>query len=316
MYLLGIDGGGTRTRAALVRRDGSVLAIGTAGGSNYQSVGIERARMAIDEAVADAFEQSGTSRSTCDAAFLGMAGVVTATDRSTIIDIVAGLGLAQRISVDHDIRIALAGGLSGREGIAVIAGTGSSCYGRRADGREHRAGGWGALLDDAGGGYWLGVEALRAAVRAHDGRGEPTALLSSLTQALHLGEMDDLLRLTGISGLTKEEIASLSPLVLRHAFDGDDVAGAIVQEGANELSAMVLAVKERLWSDSSWPPVIGVGGLLDNRRYRRMIEPELLEPQLPSVLGAALLAMEESGITIEEPIIHSMTTYVTRTPDE
>lgn len=312
MLFLGIDGGGTTTRAAIVQGDGRLVGSGKSSGSNYQSVGLERARMAIDEAVGDAFEQGKLTREVCEAVFLGMAGVATAIDRAAIIDIVAGLGLAIRIDVDHDIRIALAGGLTGREGIALIAGTGSSCYGRRVDGTDHRAGGWGALLDDVGGGYWIGIEGLRAAVRAHDGRGTATALQLALPHALGAAEMDDLLRLTGVGGSDRETIASLAPLVLHHAFDGDSVAFMIAERGAVELSAMIRAVSERLWNNAPSPPVIGTGGLLADRRYRRMITPRLLQPHLPPVLGAAILAMEGAGLAVDDHVIQAMIDSITR----
>lgn len=290
--------------------------MGTGQGSNYQSVGIERARMAIDEAVADAFEASGLARSTCDAAFLGMAGVVTESDRNTIVDMVAGLGLARRIEVDHDIRIALAGGLAGHEGIALIAGTGSSCYGRRVDGQDHRAGGWGGLLDDVGGGYWLGLQGLRAIVRAHDGRGRSTTLHDALLQALDVAEINDLLRRTGIDGLSKGEIAALAPLILQHAHSGDAIAIDVVDQGAAELSAMIAAVKRTLWGESSWPSVVGVGGLLQNARYRTMIDPVPQRPLLAPVVGAALLAFAVCGIEINERIIQNMIQTTPPNPHE
>lgn len=307
MLFLGIDGGGTATRAAIATREGHVVALGIGRGSNYQSVGVQQARESIDEAVADAFEQAARARRMCDAAFLGMAGVVSSTDRSTMLDIVAGLGLAGTITVDHDIRTALAGGLAGKEGIALIAGTGSSCYGRRDDGRDHRAGGWGALLDDAGGGYWIGLEGLKGIVRSVDGRGQQSSLLPLLSDALRLASLDDLLRRSGIQGLDKETVAALAPIVMEAAREGDELARVIMRNGARELSLMIAAVHWRLWKEGeSTPRVVGVGGLLENQAYRDMVEPHPLRPILPPVLGALLLAMESVGARFDEDVVATM----------
>jgi N-acetylglucosamine kinase-like BadF-type ATPase len=108
-----------------------------------------------------------------------MAGVVSPTDRAIMANIAQSLTLApaDRVGVDHDCRIALAGGLSGRPGMVQIAGTGSSTFGVNASGESWRAGGWGQLISDEGSGYWLGVQAMQTAVRAFDGRLPPTLLL-------------------------------------------------------------------------------------------------------------------------------------------
>jgi N-acetylglucosamine kinase-like BadF-type ATPase len=110
----------------------------------------------------------------CDGVFFGMAGVVSTADQAIVHDIARSLGLGGAVQVDHDIRIALAGGLSGRPGIALIAGTGSSCFGINAAGERWQAGGWGHLISDEGSSYWFGWNAIRLAAGACDGRWETT----------------------------------------------------------------------------------------------------------------------------------------------
>ena len=109
-------------------------------------------------------------------------------DQAIIRGIVRDLSLAPDdfIGVDHDLRVALMGGLAGEAGIVLIAGTGSSCYGRDEQGRSWQAGGWGPVLDDPGSSYWLGRQAMIAAVRDHDGRGEPRRLRARVMDALGL----------------------------------------------------------------------------------------------------------------------------------
>ena len=306
--VVGIDGGGTNTRAVLVTEMGEVLGIGSAGPSNYDDVGIETARQNIAAALDAAWRASGRPARSCDAGFIGLGGVVSETDRATIRRIACEVNLAlpARTGVDHDIRISLAGSLAGKEGITLIVGTGSACYGRRADGRAWRAGGWAHLLDDLGSGYYLGLQAMIAAVRAADARGAPTALTKSLLAALELHDIQDIMRRLYHDGLSRTEIAALAPLVIRIAAEGDCVAREIIARGVDELAFMVETVARKL---EFLPGRVLVGvtggvahsgptyeGPLYAAIRRRVPTAEIVEPKLAPVLGAALLALESLGV--------------------
>jgi N-acetylglucosamine kinase-like BadF-type ATPase len=299
---LGIDGGGTHTRAVLVDGKGNILGNGIAGPSNFQAVGIDATKRNIRHAVEKAWGETRRSSVPCAAAFLGVAGVASEKDRERVATIARELDLAMKIDVDHDIRTALAGGLEGKPGIALIAGTGSSCYGRNADGKSWRAGGWGHLLDDVGSGYWLGVRGLMAITHAADGRGAATALTPQLVEILALHDMNDLLHLAGSDGLTRAEIAGLAPVVLDAARNGDNVAGEIVTQGAAELARMVAAVAHNLgWQKSTQVEMVMIGGLMENDYYAEKIRTAIVSqvphaviipPIFPPVIGAAILAKE------------------------
>ncbi len=293
--VLGIDGGGTTTRAAIASPDGRVLGTGEGGASNYQAIGMERAVAGIRTAVDHACAAAGASV-TPAAAFLAIAGVVSPTDRALLRRAVDGLELAPRVAVDHDLSAALAGGLGGEPGIVLIAGTGSSCYGRRSDGEDWRAGGWGHLLDDDGGGYRIGLDALRAAVRAVDGRGPDTELRSRAIRAIDVDDPDEILHAVH-NRLQRSDIAALAPLVFASAAENDAVASTIVERGARALAAMVRAVAERLAFEDV--RVVTSGGLFTNLDYRERVRREvarhvpgalLVRPQRPPVEGACLLA--------------------------
>jgi glucosamine kinase len=304
----GIDGGATRTRAVLVGADGTIAGFGTAGPSNYDNVGEAAASENIRDAVEGARRESGRSSTAVVSMFLGMAGVVSHTDRETVRKMVLAHRLAppEAITVDHDIRIALAGGLEGREGIVLIAGTGSSTYGRRSDGRNHRTG-WGFLLDDRGSGYSLGLQAMIATVMESDGRGAPTALGRLVRERFRFSEIDDILRIVYHDRVPVAEIAALAPDVIRSAMNGDAVAARILEGGAREMALMVATVADRLGFTGSAFPVTMTGGLVDHPgHYRDLIHAEIrtkvpdatiLSPSFPPVLGAALLALEAAGIT-------------------
>jgi N-acetylglucosamine kinase-like BadF-type ATPase len=209
--------------------------------------------------------------------------------------------------VDHDCRIALAGGLSGRPGIVLIMGTGSSCYGRNREGESWRAGGWGHLISDEGSGYWLGVKALQAAARAYDGRLQKTVLLDKVKSCLGLEEMDDLLRRLYVPGMSRSEIASLAPLVVEAGHSGDAQAQFLIQQGASALAECVFAVAMHLGMDSCPCEVTAVGGLLKageiiTKELKQAIADRLplckfREAEMVPVQGACLLAMQTRGLS-------------------
>jgi glucosamine kinase len=309
IVVLGVDGGGTRTRAAIVDGAGHFLAIGEGGPSNLHVSGRDAVRDAVATAVEAARSAAGIDSHSFDAAFLGHAGVVTPRDHSEIRAIARELALApdERVGVDHDLRIALAGTLAGASGIVLIAGTGSSCYGRNADGASWRAGGWGPLLDDPGSGYWIGVQGMATVGRGVDGRGPETILQRTLPVALHVADAGELLRLTGVDGLSRERIAALAPLVLDAANEGDEAARAIVARGVDELALMVYAVAQRLWKDRQTMLAM-TGGLTERPAFRSAIEsavahraPDVrpVPSRLPPVLGAAALALDALGLLDE-----------------
>ena len=144
---LGIDGGGTHTRAALLDSNGRLLGVGQSAAGNLHDVGEERLHAHVAEATRAAWSEAGEAPQEAAAAFFGMASVVTEVDRERVRRIGLELELAPdgRIEVDHDLRIALAAGLAGAPGIVVIAGTGSSCYGRSPAGETWMASGWGSF---------------------------------------------------------------------------------------------------------------------------------------------------------------------------
>jgi N-acetylglucosamine kinase-like BadF-type ATPase len=156
-YMLGVDGGGTRTRAVVIDEFANVQGLGYSGSSNYDDVGAQQAQWHLHAAIRQACAPiSGPGR--LSAAYLGIAGVVVNRDRLLVREMLQGLGLADdaSVTIDHDCGTALAGAIGEGPGVVVIAGTGSSCYGRNESGETWLCGGWGYLLDDLGSSYFLG----------------------------------------------------------------------------------------------------------------------------------------------------------------
>lgn len=310
-WLLGIDGGGTRTRALIVTPEGTILGRGDAGSSNYHAVGLAAAAGALagalQQALATAHVTDGPS-----GAFFGLAGVKTVADHQAVREILAGLPWPSRpaaLGLDHDLRIALAGGCAEGPGLVVVAGTGSAAYGR--DRAEHtaQAGGWGWVLDDLGSGYWIAVQGLRAVMEAVDGRGQATRLEPALLAELSAASAREAMLWAQSASTTRAQLASLASVVLATAED-DSVAAAILAEGARQLGRLVTAVLSRL----DFPPeehvsVVPAGGALSHPRYQAAFAAELARVSArcalvthpePPIVGAVLLAAEAAGQPLSE----------------
>ena len=305
-WFLGIDGGGTHTRALIVNAEGQVLGLGKAGSSNYHTVGITRAVQALSEAVAAARAERHLHGQAAGA-FLGLAGVRTAGDHLAFREPLAALGLVkqpERIGLDHDLRIALAGGCGDQPGIVVIAGTGSAAYGRDRQAVTAQAGGWGWLIDDQGGGTWFALQGLRAVMEAADGRGPRTRLEPAIFAELGVTSAREAMLWTLRPDTARSQLAALAPVILAAAEDGDKVAMALVIEGAHQLARMAAALDEPLDFGGGPIPVVPAGGLLSNPSYLEAFRSalaktghpfSLVAQPAPPIAGAAFLAAELAG---------------------
>ena len=305
--VLGIDGGATSTKAVLATTQGVILGYGQGGPAFTDDVSVDSTRKNIRTAAKQAWAAYGQEARHADAAFFGIAGIVTEADCAFIEEIATSVNLADPdfIDVDHDVRIALAGGLALQPGIVLIAGTGSSCYGSNAKGFACRVGGWGYLLDDVGSSYYLGVEAMRAIVRSADGRLGPTALMEPLMGALGIADIQEIITRLYFPRMRKLEIAGLAPLVLEIAQQGDEIAQHIVQEGLNGLAQLIEVAAQRLGFQPDQVLVTTTGGLAHSGEYYKQGLYEAIrahvpgvqiqEPVLSPVIGAALLAIQLLG---------------------
>ena len=306
--VLGIDGGGTSTRVLLLSADGRTCGVGRAGPSNPNQVGESGLRAAVALAAREAWKDAGVQPAPLAAAFAGMAGAHSFGLEATSGALRRALGdcLPDRFEVDHDLRVALAGALSGKPGICVIAGTGSAAYGRLPDGRTARSGGWGPLVDDVGGGYWLGVRAFRAAIEELDGRGEPTRLTPEVHHFFGSSSPAELRLRLQDPGLTRTRIAEFAPRVSTLAADDDTRAKRILQCGARELARLAASVAAHLGADQPLP-VVFTGGLASDALYRALFAAELATAGALSlqasehapVVGAAWLAFTLAGCPVD-----------------
>jgi N-acetylglucosamine kinase-like BadF-type ATPase len=255
-YYLGVDGGGSKTLAVVVDANGQERGRGLTGSSNYAILGLKQALASIYSAVEQAI-QAANCRLPLQGAWLGVSGLDREEDHAILLPHLSSL--AHNVHVSNDAELLLSA-LDGATGVALIAGTGSIALGRDAHNKTTRAGGWGYVMGDEGSGYEIGRQALQAAARAADGRGEPTILLDLILQHWHLEKADDMIAEV-YPDEDKGKIARLSTYVFQAARQGDASAQAIVDLATHELALAALTVGNGLDLSPALPLALG-GGLL------------------------------------------------------
>jgi N-acetylglucosamine kinase len=275
---LGVDGGQSSTTVLIGDESGRVLGAGEAGPCNHAGAEEGRARFesAVKEGLEAACARAGLDAATVrfESACLGMSG--GPEDKQAIL---AGTLRVGRLIVTTDAAIALSGATATGQGIATIAGTGSIAFGRNAEGRTARAGGWGYIFGDEGGGLDIARQALRAALRMEEGWGPPTSLRQSLLDSTGGRNANQVLHLFYTAEWSRSRVAALASLVDTAAAGGDAVASMILNRAAVELATLVAAVRPQLWKPGDPVDVAYIGGVFHSRtvleRFRTLVE---LEP--------------------------------------
>ncbi len=245
-FVLGLDGGGSKTLALVADTRQRELGRGTGGSANYQAVGADAALAALDEAIGAACAAAGLPSSALAAVCIGLAGVDRPEDRVWLLEWAGRRLPGVPLTIVNDAQLVLAAGTPDGWGAALICGTGSIVYGQDASGRRARAGGWGYVLGDEGSGYAIGREGLRAVLRAFDGRGPRTALTQVILAHWALSTPADLVRRVYSQGLPPADMAALAPLVEAVSAGGDEVAREILWEAGRELALALRVVVRAL----------------------------------------------------------------------
>lgn len=301
--LVGVDGGASKTRAAVVSSTGSILATASVRSSSAYHREPEEAAAVVVAAAREALATSGVVEPVA-ALGAGLAGADDPAIRERLIGALTGANIARIVHVDHDAAAALAGGTALAPGVVIIAGTGSIAFGVDEHGRRARAGGWGPLLDDEGSGYSIGRAVLRAAMRAHDGRGDATLMAEAVRARFGIASLAALK--AAVRGASIDAVASVAPLAMEAAAAGDPVAARILARAGEGLAVMVLAVARALgWVQNRFT-LVAVGGVLGEggpmaglmmRALDARACPAVLTPaRFPPEIGAALLAARAAGM--------------------
>jgi N-acetylglucosamine kinase-like BadF-type ATPase len=244
---LGIDAGGTKTECVLAD-EVRVLARGSAGTVKLMRVGEEVATARLRGMLEKVAVTAGVGLRDVTRTCFGLAGVSSGAVRGwaerVMREMVGGV-----VEVCGDEEIALDAAFKGGVGILVIAGTGSNAIGRGVSGRLVGAGGWGPVLGDEGSGFWIGLEAIRAGLKARDRTGVSSRLLGEIQREWGSGSLGELVAMANRRGGLEGEapdFAELAPVVARCAEDGDALAGSVLERAGMELAELVRVVVQRL----------------------------------------------------------------------
>lgn len=311
MIVLGVDGGGSKTFAVTAQESGRLLAFGRGGCGNYESTGLAAAMAEIAQASRGALAGAGVERALVGC--FGLSGADFPEDFEILVEAVRGLEVAEEVHVYNDTRVAFAAGSRRGYGAVVIMGSGMNAAGFAPDGRECRLPGEGYLYGDWGGAGSIGSEVMHLVMRAHDGRGEPTALIPMVLESLGAPNMEDLTRRLYHGEIAAKGIASLTLLAFRAAQQGDAVARSIVERVAEETARAAVAMLRRLGMERDACDVVLGGGiykaggamlfdLVKTRIGGRAPRVEVIVPTLEPVVGGAILALQKAGVEIDEAV--------------
>jgi N-acetylglucosamine kinase-like BadF-type ATPase len=297
-YVVGLDGGGTKTAVTIVDESGLEVHTFTSGAINYNgqdeaSVGASLAEIfrTIDRVCAGLHH--------CAQVCIGAAGVSNPTVTTRLESSVRASGYRGPLFITGDQDTALSGAHNRELGIILIAGTGSICYGKNEAGDTHRAGGYGYLIDDEGSGYSIGRDLLSVVVRAHDGRLPDTIITGMVFEQLGMTSIGQMIGFVYDKQTNKKDIAALAPILSQACELGDEAALAIADKCARSLLELVVPVAEKLVMQEGSLAMAGSVLLKNSFVQKAFIEglkeryPAItcITPKRDAASGAALMAL-------------------------
>ena len=306
-YFIGIDGGGTKCDVCVLFERESLPPVYLTGGP----VNICGNPIAdVEKNLASMFNQVERQCGKlcgCLSVCVGAAGFSNPETEPFFRRLTEKFTPTATIVVTSDAHVALVGALRAEEGIMLVSGTGSVCYGMKA-GRTHKAGGFGHLLDDEGSGYAIGRDILTAALKAWDGRGKPTILNELLKEKHAFMNASDIVTFVYDNAADKKHIAAFAPLLTAGCAAGDEICLAIADKAAQNLMELVTAVARALCMDQTR---LAIGGsILTKEPYVKASFIQLLSKTYPNMplcepegayaaKGAAMLAKAAAGFSRE-----------------
>jgi N-acetylglucosamine kinase-like BadF-type ATPase len=262
--------------------------MGRGGPCNHVSAAEGRSKFlrVIGDCIRGACEQAGASEPNFASAVLGFSG--GPEDKEALV---GELIRADRVLVSHDALVALVGACAGAPGVITIAGTGSIAFGRNANGVTARAGGWGYVFGDEGGGFDIVRQALRAILRSEEGWGPETALHNLLLEETGARDANDLLHRFYSAEYPRSRVATLAKIVDQAAIENDEVARAILEKAARELATLASSVRRQIFHPREPARMSYVGGVFRSAvlcaAFKALIEAESGNLFQPPVFGPA-----------------------------
>jgi len=301
-YLIAVDGGGTKTKVLCSDLQGTIVGEGLSGPTNLTATSVGAASFNLREGIRQATQNLGQDWQV-KKMVMGLAGMDTTSEHTKAQKIFNDVLVQYKINdvtLVNDIVIALESGTNKSDAVALIAGTGSNCYGRSAEGKEAKVGGMDFLLTDQGSGYAIGRAVLRAAVKSYDGRIEKSALEQLVCEYFRLPSIGELKDAVYNPMLNKSEIAALSKLCDDAFAQDDHVAKSIYDHTVFELFTMVQTVMKNTGIMERDVDLVFVGGVstipyvsdtLQQQLQRICPQLSMIKPDSDPVHGALKMAL-------------------------
>ncbi|MDT8860769.1 ATPase [Alkalihalobacillus sp. MEB130] len=318
-FLMGVDGGGSKTFTVICDEKGNMVGKGISECGNHQSNGINHAIANINESIESALKMAGLNKSNIDFVQFGLAGADREKDFSILLPALENLAFSNWDLV-CDTMEGLRAGSADNVGVVLVCGTGTNAAGRNKDGKMVQTGGFGYLYGDFAGGGQMARETFRAAVRSWEHREDPSILTKKVPEFLNYPSMNEL-----VNAFLDNDIFTvpndLTRVLHDAAEEGDSVAIKILTNMGKELGLAAKSVIKRLGNLESPIPVVLTGSILQKGKNTYLLEsiersiiseyPEinLIIPTIEPVYGALLLAMDQLNITVTKEMYQSFESY-------
>ncbi len=299
-YLIGLDGGGTKTKCVITDFNLHPLYTCQGGPSNFLLIGTQKVSETILSLILESTSYLKVSPDQVASILIGTTGAGRPSDAQKLKDDFLLYAKSKGYSfnsfnVDSDARIALEGAFPGSPGSLLIAGTGSVIFGKDKNNRIHRVGGFGKLIGDEGSGSTLGRRGLNQIAKDYDGRGEKTILTEILKRDFGISDSSQLITEVYRNNF---DVASFAPKVIEAAQNGDGIAKKILDEESDELLLHVKSIYNMI--DEEILKLCLIGGTIATENFYSKMFIKKIEQYLsnikivsaenPPEIGAAFMA--------------------------
>jgi N-acetylglucosamine kinase-like BadF-type ATPase len=312
-FVVGVDGGTTKTIALVADDRGRILGAGRGGNSNWTGPDVEQPMRVVVATVQQALDQAGLGGDDIAAGAFGLAGADWPEDHDRRHVVLERARIACRVIVKNDTFVGLRAGTRRSYGLVIAAGTGCNAAAIAPDGREWHFG----YYEDYGGAGSVAQEAVRAVLRAEDGRGQPSALTGVVLDRLGYPSPEALLRAIVAHAVPRENLLSLCPLVFEVADSGDAVAAGIIVKQGLALAEYATALIRRFRMQKLEFDVVLSGSVFKGRgpllvdtvtQAIHCVAPRasIVRVQFEPAVGGVLLAYDELGITVSDEMYDNL----------
>lgn len=314
MYVLGIDGGGTKTTGIVTDENGNVYMQAVTGRSNPNTLSQDEFQNVMSGLLLRLKNQHTKIYDQISVCFAGLAGVGESGRDVEVANLLSNyLPRGTKILIKNDAFNALYSGTLGEPGVVQIAGTGTITFGFNEEQKMVRSGGWGYLFDDEGSGFYLGNEALRAVFKEFDNRGPTTSLTTRFLNYFQVQAVPDIIGKVYGEEHPRSVIAPLARLVVEASVANDEVAKNIILNACKEMMLSVISCHNQLFGAEHPTTIVLSGGVFTNSElficqfkelsYETLPNVIFQQTKVPPVGGAVIAGLKSLGVAIDEHFV-------------